>query len=69
MPAQLAVDRGRCVGREGDAAGGVVAARGRDETERPDLHEVLERLAPTGVTTCQTARKRQTFLDQPLTFR
>src|SRR5581483_9180004 len=64
VPAELAVDRGEREGREGHATRRVVAARRRDEPNRRDLDEIVERLPRAEVSTRPCTHERQMLRDE-----
>ena len=59
-------DRRHGEGAEGDGPGRIEAVHGLDEAEARHLHEVLERLAGTGVAARKLARQRQEPLNDLL---
>jgi hypothetical protein len=63
----LAQDRRHRVGRERDLTRHVEAINGLDQSERGDLHEVVDRLLRALVAARELARQRQVALDQLVT--
>jgi len=64
VTAQLAVDRRPRVRGERDAACRIEAARRSDETDRADLHELVERLSRARVPSRERPHERKVALDE-----
>src|SRR4051812_48458297 len=64
VTAQLALDRGRGVRGERDASACVEASSRGDEPDRSHLHEIVQRLAASGVAAGERTHERQMPVDE-----
>jgi len=65
MPANLALNAGRCIGRELRDALGVAAIDGPDQPDRADLNQILEAFPAAGEAPRNPSHQRKMSLDQP----
>ena len=69
MPADLSEDRWRREARKRRPAIGIKPIDGLDETDRADLDQVVEGLAPVGIPTCQRFDQGHVIHDERITVR